>query len=242
MTDNDCLGRLAAAIRAVASQVDADAWTTILTPFMRSSGITTPRRAAAFIGQCGEESGFTQLEEDMSYTAHRLVEVWPTRFPNVTVAAPYADEPEKLANHVYAGRDGNGNEASGDGWRFRGGGLLQLTFRAGYTPFASEVGMTPDDAADFVRTQQGAGRSACWVWTRMGMNTLADAWDIRAITLRLNGALTNVARRTELCTHALTAFGGSLPPASPKPAPAGPTDEADALMAAEQDGETFPLT
>ena len=122
---------LSAAIGAVAPHMpDAiiGIWTDALSAPMRSSGIVTVNRVAAALGQFSEESGgFSVMQESLNYSAQRLCVVWPNRFPNLVAAAPYANNPEALANLVYAGRMGNGDAASGDGWRFRGEGLIQLT-------------------------------------------------------------------------------------------------------------------
>lgn len=210
---SDSLDRLAIAFAAVAPHADAAVWLPVLAPPMRSSGITTRCRVAGFLGQCAEETGgFLRLEEDLHYSSSRLTQVWPHRFPTLVDAAPYSQQPERLANKVYADRMGNGDPASGDGWRFRGGGALQLTGRDNYAAFAHDVGMPPDAAAEFVRTPPGAARSACWVWTRMGLNALADEWDLRTMTQRLNGGLTNYDTRVRLCTAALAAIDGGGAP------------------------------
>ena len=104
-----------------------DAWVAALNPAMSDFDITTPPRTAAFLSQIAYESGeFNHLLENLNYSAQRLVQVWPSRFPTLPVAIPYAGDPEKLANFIYANRLGNGPPASGDGWKYRGRGLIQL--------------------------------------------------------------------------------------------------------------------
>jgi putative chitinase len=232
---------LPAALRAVApalADADVTVWLAALLPDMRSSGLVTPRRIAAFLGQVAEESGgFTRLEEDLDYTALRLCQVWPSRFPNIDLARPFEHAPEALANHVYAGRLGNGDAASGDGWRFRGAGLIQLTGRTLYAQFAAAVGRAPEDAAAWLATAAGAAASACWYWTIRGhLNELADAWDIAGVTQRVNGGETNLATRIRLSNAALAALGGGMPPPAAgfadDPAAAA-EDPADDLNAAE---------
>lgn len=202
---------MAAAVRVVAPTVNPDVWAGLLAGPMQAADITTPRRAAAFMGQCAEESGgFTVLSENLNYSAERLCVVWPSRFDDDN-APQYAHNPEALANYVYAGRLGNGDESSGDGWTFRGGGLIQLTGRDLYTRFGETVGQSAEDAAAFVRTPAGAIGSACWYWSiRGGLNELADEWRIIEITRRINGGLTNLSTRIQLCNAALQALGETL--------------------------------
>jgi len=182
---------------------------------MEKYGIAaTPHRVAMFIGQVAEESGFHPIEEDLCYrSALRLCEVWPRRFPIVTYALPYVNAPEKLANKVYAGRLGNGDEASGDGWRFRGAGLIQLTGRALFTRFGVTVDKSAEDAAAWCLTKEGAAESACWYWHVNELNPLCDTWQIARVTERINGGLTNLATRERLCAKALHAL------IQPEPAP-----------------------
>jgi putative chitinase len=199
------------ALQAVAPHLtDADraAWIAALTPPLLKAGITTPRRIAAFLGQCAEESaGLRDLEEDLSYSAARLCQVWPNRFPNVTAAEACALQPELLANRVYAGRMGNGDEASGDGWRFRGRGLIQITGRTAYDRFAQAMNMTLDDAVDHAATQTGAADSAAWFWTDNDLNAAADIWSIDLLTRKINGSTAGAAERSRLCEAALRAIG-----------------------------------
>src|ERR1700722_6560573 len=148
LADNPPPNRLGAALMAVAPHLAADnraAWVAALAGPLLKAGITTPRCVAAFLGQCAVESaGFRSMEEDLSYSAARLCVVWPTRFPTVEAAEACALQPEVLANRVYANRLGNGDEASGDGWRFRGRGLIQVTGRAAYQRFARAMNLSLD--------------------------------------------------------------------------------------------------
>ena len=175
---------------------------------MRKAGITAPRCVAAFLGQCAFESGgFRNLEEDLSYSAARLCQVWPGRFPNAETAEPCALKPEALANRVYAERMGNGDEASGDGWRFRGRGLIQITGRAAYEQFARTMTMTLDQAVEHAATRDGAVDSAVWFWTSNHLNTLANTWSLDLITRKINGGSAGTAERSRLCEAALHALG-----------------------------------
>ncbi len=203
---------LDAALRAVAPHLTtaerAD-WVGILGARLCKAAITKSRRVAAFLGQCAVESGgFQILEEDLSYSAARLCEVWPARFPDTEAAASCAFQPQALANHVYANRMGNGDPASGDGWCFRGRGLIQITGRAAYERFARAMNMTIDQAVAHSATLAGAADSAIWFWSDNNLNRLADAWLLDAMTRKINGGLTGAAERMQLCRAALHALGG----------------------------------
>lgn len=215
MVSPSSLDKLPAALAAVAPHLPDEAvsvWTSALTPPMRSSGITTPRRIAAFLGMVAEESGgFSVQQECLRYSnPARLCAVWPSRFPTQEAATPYVNNPEALADLVYAGRMGNGNAASGDGWRFRGEGLIQLTGRGMHTRFAASVGRSLDDAAAWMLTPPGASASACWFWTladhKPALNALADTWDLTGITRAINGGLTGLTARVAGCSAALAAL------------------------------------
>jgi putative chitinase len=199
------------ALRAVAphlSDAERASWVTAMTTPLLEAGITTPHRVAAFVGQCALESGgFRDLEEDLSYSAARLCEVWPNRFPTLAAAEAYAMQPEALANCVYAGRMGNGDAASGDGWRFRGRGLIQITGRLAYDHFAKTTGLSLDRAIEQAATQEGAAASATWFWLTNDLNRLADAGSIDLITRKINGGTTDAAERARLYEAALHAIG-----------------------------------
>ena len=196
---------------AVAPHLTADvraAWLTALIEPLLKADITTPRCVAAFLGQCAVESaGFGSMEEDLSYSATRLCEVWPSRFPNIEAAEACALHPEALANRVYANRLGNGDEASGDGWRFRGRGLIQITGRGNYQRFAQAMSMTLDQAVEHAATRAGAADSAAWFWSVNELNALANTWSIDLMTRKINGGMAGAAERTRLCEAALQAIG-----------------------------------
>lgn len=158
--------------------------------------INTIRRLAAFVAQMSHESsGFTATGENLNYTAKRLTQVWPGRFPTLEAAKPYARNPEKLANKVYGGRMGNGPEASGDGWRFRGGGPLQLTGRQNWTGFAKAMGMKLEEALAYGRTPEGGIMAAAWFWEANDINRLADTPGVADETKKINGGTTGLADR-----------------------------------------------
>ena len=152
--------------------------------------ISTPQRQACFIGQCQHESAnFTKLEEGLNYSASRLMAVWPSRFPNLDVANQYANNPEKLANKIYSGRMGNGNEESGEGYAYRGRGLIQMTGKEAYANCGSGLGMDFIGDPDLLATVEYACLSAGWFWNKKGLNDLADIGDYETMTKRINGGL-----------------------------------------------------
>jgi putative chitinase len=190
------------------SDTERAGWVGVLVAPLLKAGITTPRCVAAFLGQCAHESaGFRALEEDLSYSAARLCQVWPNRFPTPQAAMACAVQPELLANRVYADRMGNGGEQTGDGWRFRGRGLIQITGRAAYQRFARSVRMTVDQAVEHAATQAGAADSAAWFWTANDLNALARTWSIDLLTRKINGGMAGAAERTRLCEAALRVLG-----------------------------------
>jgi putative chitinase len=203
--------RLDLALQAVAPHLtdeDRAGWIAVLAEPLRKAGVATPRGLAAFLGQCAVESGgFRCLEEDLSYSAARLCQVWPSRFPNAEAAEACALQPEALANRVYANRMGNGDEASGDGWRYRGRGLIQISGRTAYSHFAMAMNMPVAQAVELAATQAGAANSAVWFWSVNRLNTLANTWSIDLITRKINGGMTGAAERTRLCQVALRAIG-----------------------------------
>lgn len=161
-------------------------------------GIDTPARIAGLIGQCRAESaGFTRLEEGLYYTTpERILAVFPSRVQTLAKAATLARNPKALANCVYAGRLGNGDESSGDGWAFRGRGLIQLTGRDNYAAAAAGCGKLYLERPDLVAQPEDACLTAAWFWAAGGMNALADAHNWDAITRRVNGpAMLHAAER-----------------------------------------------
>jgi len=149
--------------------------------------IVSELRVEHFTAQIAHESGqLRKMQEGMSYSAQRLMEVWPSRFPTRAIADAYAHRPEAIANKVYANRMGNGNEASGDGWRHRGAGLIALTGRANQERCAKYFGIPLAQIGDWLRTPEGACRSAAWFWSEAGCNKLADKDDLDAVSDAIN--------------------------------------------------------
>ena len=169
--------------------------------------INTPKRVAAFLAQCGHESGgFVFVSENLNYSASGLMRVFPKYFPTQDLANAYARQPEKIANRVYASRMGNGDEASGDGFRYRGRGLIQLTGKDNYFWFAASLEITPQEAAEYTQTFEGAAQSACWFWETNKLNALADAGDFVTMTKRINGGTIGLADREHHYEIALAMF------------------------------------
>lgn len=161
-------------------------------------GITTERRLAAFLAQCGHESqDFSLLMENLNYSAQGLVKVFPSRFPTINAAQPYHRQPEKIANKIYASRMGNGAETSGDGWQYRGRGAIQLTGKNNYQLFATSIGRRLDDTVAYCETLDGAIESACWFWNRNNLNSLADNGDIKTMTKKINGGYIGLEDRED---------------------------------------------
>lgn len=162
-------------------------------------GITSVERLAAFLAQCAHESAeFARLVESLNYSATRLVVVWPKRFPTLEAAQPYDHQPEKIANRVYANRLGNGDESSGDGWRFRGRGLVQLTGRINYRESGAALHLPLELEPDQVAMPAAAALTAGQFWSSRGLNTLADLNTVEGfdtISRRINGGNTGLASR-----------------------------------------------
>ena len=172
-------------------------------------GIDTPQRLAAFIAQCAHESAnFTALRENLNYRAESLMKTWPKRFTSLAIAKQYAKNPEKIANKVYAGRMGNGPEETGDGWRYLGRGLIQLTGKENYSWFGASIGeLDMEKLIEFLGTFEGAVQSACWFWETNELNQWADKGDIKTLTKRINGGDIGLADRIKHYQHACHVLG-----------------------------------
>jgi putative chitinase len=188
-----------------------DHWCEALNKILPEYQIDTPERVAAFLAQCGHESaGFTALHENLNYRAATLRKVFPKYFPTDELANQYASLPNKqeaIANRVYANRMGNGDEASGDGFRYCGRGLIQLTGKQNYTRFADSVDMPLEEVPEFLETFEGAVQSACWFWTTNNLNQYADTGDILTMTKRINGGTNGLEDRQKHYDQALQVFG-----------------------------------
>lgn len=185
-----------------------DHWYEALCQLLPDYEIDTPQRVAAFIAQCAHESGgFRFLKENLNYRAESLMRTWPRHFPTIEIARQYERQPEKIANRAYANRMGNGDEASGDGWRYLGRGLIQLTGKNNYEAFAESIETPLEEIPEFLGTFEGAVQSACWFWETNNLNVQADAGDIKTMTRKINGGFIGLEDRIKHYEHALHVFG-----------------------------------
>jgi putative chitinase len=174
---------------------------------MARHSIDTPLRAAHFLAQCAHESaGFTRMEENLNYSRLRLPAVFPKYYRDRALDDAHARHPEQIANHVYASRLGNGPEASGDGWKYRGRGLIQLTGRLNYARFSKATGWDAEGDPSLLVAPEGAAESAAGVWADRGVNKAADADDIVAVTKLVNGGTTGLVDRRCLTARAKAAL------------------------------------
>lgn len=187
-------------------------WHNALIQLLPDYEINTPKRIAAFIAQCAHESAnFRILTENLNYRWQSLRKVFPKYFPTDELAQQYASRPnraEAIANRIYASRMGNGPEESGDGWRFRGRGLIQLTGKQNYMWFAASLEITPEEATEYLMTFEGAAQSACWFWETNKLNQWADSGDIVTLTKRINGGTIGLDDRIKHYEHALHVLKG----------------------------------
>jgi putative chitinase len=167
-----------------------------------------PARLAGFLAQTAHESnGYTAIKENLNYSAKGLRGTFGKYFPNDELANQYAKKTERIANRVYANRMSNGPEESGDGYRFCGRGLIQLTGRANYTKFAQDLGMSLEDTVAYLETPNGATASAGWFWDNNKLNQYCDSGDFVMLTKRINGGTIGLEDRKhhyELAMHYLT--------------------------------------
>ena len=185
-----------------------DQWFEAISEILPEYEITTPQRVAAFLAQCAHESGgFVFLKENLNYKAASLRRVFPKYFPDDVIAAQYAGKGEMIANRVYANRMGNGDEASGDGFRYCGRGLIQLTGKNNYTFFAGSLDIPVEEASEYLQTFEGAVQSACFFWEQNKLNQWADAGDILTLTKRIDGGTIGLEDRVKHYNHALHIFG-----------------------------------
>lgn len=183
-------------------------WYDALDSILPEYDINTPQRVAAFLAQCAHESGgFVFLKENLNYKAASLRKVFPKYFPDDAIAAAYANKPEKIANRVYANRMGNGPEESGDGFKYCGRGLIQLTGKDNYTFFAASIDVPVEEASEYLQTFEGAVQSACFFWDQNNLNQWADKGDILTLTKRINGGTIGLEDRIKHYEHALHIFG-----------------------------------
>lgn len=172
----------------VCDEAMADKWADALSATCERFEINTPLRIAGFLSQIAHESGGLKfVSENLNYRAESLMRVWPSRFPNADVANAYAMKPEKIANRAYCDRMGNGDEASGDGWKYRGRGLIQLTGKDNYAAFAMKCDNEALTNPDLVAEPDLAAESAGWFWSTRNLNNYADEGNVEGMTRRING-------------------------------------------------------
>jgi putative chitinase len=168
-----------------------DHWYSDLSQLLPDYEINTAQRIAGFLAQCTHESNdFTALKENLNYRAASLRKLFPTHFETDEIANDYASRPNKqeaIANRLYCNRMGNGDEASGDGYRYCGRGLIQITGKDNYFWFAASVSITAEEASEYMQTFEGACQSACWFWENNNLNQYADRGDILTLTKKING-------------------------------------------------------
>lgn len=168
----------------------ADKWVNAINETCEEFAIHSPYRIAGFLSNVAHESGgFKFVSENLNYSAASLMRVWSSRFPTVEIAQRYAMQPEKIANRAYADRMGNGDEASGDGWKYRGRGLIQLTGKNNYVAYSLACDNEALQKPDIVAEPKYAAESAGWFWSVNRLNQLADAQDIQGMRKRINGGL-----------------------------------------------------
>jgi len=172
-------------------------WHEALCKILPDYDINTPQRVGAFIAQTAHESGgYKALKENLNYREETLCKVWPHYF-NASNANQYAHNQEAIANRAYANRMGNGPEESGDGFRYCGRGLIQLTGKSNYAAFANSIDTPVEEIPEFLGTFEGAIQSACWFWETNNLNQYADSGDILTMTKKINGGTLGLAERQQ---------------------------------------------
>lgn len=186
-------------------------WHGALCQLLPEYGINTAQRIAAFVSQCAHESSeFTVLKENLNYRAVTLRKLFSKYFPTDELANEYANKPNKqeaIANRIYANRMGNRDEASGDGFRYCGRGLIQLTGKENYSWFAASLSIPVEEVSEYLQTFEGATQSACWFWESNNLNQFADKGDILTMTKRINGGTIGLEDRIKHYEHALHVLG-----------------------------------
>lgn len=205
---------------ATTSKLDLTTIVERISAAFEANEFNTVNRKAAFIAQAGHESGyFRAVSENLNYGAKGLLGTFPKYF-DVSSAAAYERQPEKIANKVYASRMGNGDEASGDGWKYRGRGLIQLTGKNNYEACGKALGVNLIDNPDWATTPDGSVATAMWFWMKNKLHTFADADDIKGMTKKINGGFIGLEDRL---AHYEKAKAVLAPLSTPAPAAAAPT-------------------
>lgn len=194
-------------LRTVTTPALAAKWCAALNETCERFAIDSPRRIAGFISNVAHESaGFKFVVENLNYSAAALMRVWASRFPTLEVAQQYAMQPEKIANYVYASRMQNGDETSGDGWKYRGRGLIQLTGKANYLAYSLACDNEAYQHPEIVEQDHYAAEAAGWFWDSKNLNALADAQDVVGICRKINGGLNGLDDRQMKYSQILSAM------------------------------------
>ena len=171
---------------------------------IKTADLDTPARLSAFLAQTGHESGgFKFLEENLNYKPETLCRVWPSHF-NEENCHEFSGNPEAIANTAYAGRMGNGDAETGDGWRYRGRGFLQLTGKENYEHASSDLGFDFVSEPDAVATPEGAALTAAWFWKKHNLNHYVDNNDFTQMTKIINGGTIGLEDRVARFNHAMS--------------------------------------
>ena len=195
-------------IKVGATSANADKFADAIDKTMAEFSISNDMRRAMFIAQIMHESGnLVFVKENLNYSSDSLLRVFPKYFPDRATADAYARQPQKIGSRVYANRMGNGPESSGDGFKFCGRGLIQITGKENYTNCGAKLGKDLVADAEYLETPEGAARSAGWFWNRAGLNSLADAGDIITVTKRINGGTNGLDDRQKKYNLARSAYG-----------------------------------
>lgn len=192
---------------AIFPRADAEGWVSAFDAQLSLYDINTPQREAMFIAQCGHESaGWSKFSENLNYSVNGLLSTFPKYF-NPTSAAQYARKPEMIANRVYANRMGNGPEESGDGWKYRGRGPIQLTGSHNYSKFAMDTfddwQIIVDNPQPVADNREVSLLSALWFWKVNNINSLADKGDVKIVTKKINGGYIGLEERQHLYSDLL---------------------------------------
>lgn len=195
--------------KVVHKNKELNIWYDAFSKYLPQFYITTPARVAGFIAQCQHESAdFTALQENLNYGAKGLRGLFGKYFPDDATAKAYERQPEKIANRIYGGRMGNGPEASGEGWKYRGRGILQITGKSNYTQCSRDLFQdnTLVDNPDYVRYPEYAVLTACWFWYKNQLNAICDKGDIVLLSKKINGGTIGMEDRIKHWNDALDAF------------------------------------
>ena len=178
---------------------DPSLWASLMQPVFDEFEINTPNRQTMWVAQCGfESSSFNTLRENLSYGPDQLQKVWPRYFPDEATAQRFARQPVALGNYVYANRLGNGDYASGDGYTYRGGGLIELTGRANYRTIGGLLNLPLEARPALIEQPATAARSAGLFWHMHGLNDIADTGNIDQATKVINGGQNGADQRKAL--------------------------------------------